>query len=821
MRRWLIIASAVIGIIIVVLGYAFFNLGAIIEANRGYILARASAALGRRVEVAAIKAHLGWGVAIDLRDLKIADDPAFGQVPFVQAHNVYVQVSLLPLLANSLKLTHVRIEQPTVRVIRNRAGQFNFSTLGVRGAAGNEGAPPAPTTTGNSTGGSSVAQLQLPAMPATPTHGHAGIAVTIASFRIKSGTLSYLDERTGGPPLDLRGFDLTASDFRADSSFRLKTALAVLSDQPNLALAGEVGPLMHDGALVLDRVPLDLTATIGPFSLAQLRTLPALTRILPAALAVSAPATITAKVSGPVGALRLDARSDLGSSHIVYGGAIDKAAGIPLLLKVDTRRNDGRIELSRIELAVAGLSLTATDIIYAANKMAARFDSGHADLAKLAKFLTIARDYQLSGEAEVHAKVALAEGKPSATGSLVLSKINVMMPEGKVPPLTDLSGTIQMMGDTVKVGPLACNVGSSHARVTGNVASFEPLETTYQVALDTLKLGEFIPSRQALGEQMTQVAASGNLRRNAGNPTAATRLTSAAGVLGSVPYQNLALNASWGGNQLTIDSLNVAAFDGSLEASGSAILAAAPKFDLQVSAHNIDLQKALESQKAMAAATIRGRLTGRLQVFGAGAKFDQIRPTLSGAGRATIDQGKLVGVNVVAQALGKVNNLPGIGALVPAEVVSRHPELFKSPDTAIDQASLTFTLQGPRLTSHDINARTADYTILGDGWFDMDKQLDLAARILLSPAFSSELVSARRGVAYLENSAHQVEIPLRITGQMPKPLVAPDVPILIQRASTKALEGQLGKLLGGSSRGGDGAPSKPKNPLDQLKNLFR
>jgi len=548
--------------------------------------------------------------------------------------------------------------------------------------------------------------------------------------------------------------------------------------------------------------------------------LPTLGHLLPAELTVSTPVTIDAKINGAVGAFNLDARSDLSSSHIVYGSLVDKAAGVPLRLKVDAVRKANRIVLTEAGLAVAGLSLTAADITYSPDKVAARLDSSRADLTNLAQVLAITRDYHLRGEATIHANVALTDRKPFATGSLVLNKISALSPNGQVPPLNDLSGTVQMTGDTAKVGPLSGNVGSSHATVEGDVGSIVPLRTTYQVALDTLKPGEFIPSRQPLGEQMTQVVASGALSDDAGNLTATTKLVSAAGTLANVAYQNLALNAAYDGNHLSIDSLNVAAFDGALAASGSAIVGTTPSFDLELSVRNIDLQKALEAQKAKAAETIHGRLTGTLQVFGAGAKFDQIRPTLRGAGRATLEQGKLVGVNVVAQALNKVDNLPGIGALVPAAVVNRHPELFKSDDTAIDQASLTFTLLGPRLTSHDINARTADYTILGDGWFDMDKQLDLDARILLSAAFSGELASARHAVAYLENPERQIEIPLRIAGKLPKPQVIPDVAILIRRATTNALEGELGKLLGGSSQGGKGA-SKPKNPLDQLKGLFR
>ena len=59
MRRLLTGIGAVIGVLVLaisaILAYAYFNLNSIVASNRGYILARASDALGRRVEVQDIR----------------------------------------------------------------------------------------------------------------------------------------------------------------------------------------------------------------------------------------------------------------------------------------------------------------------------------------------------------------------------------------------------------------------------------------------------------------------------------------------------------------------------------------------------------------------------------------------------------------------------------------------------------------------------------------------------------------------------------------------------------------------------------------------
>jgi len=147
--------------------------------------------------------------------------------------------------------------------------------------------------------------------------------------------------------------------------------------------------------------------------------------------------------------------------------------------------------------------------------------------------------------------------------------------------------------------------------------------------------------------------------------------------------------------------------------------------------------------------------------------------------------------------------------------------------------------------------QSTDYSIMGDGWFDMDKNINLAARILMSKGFSDELIAAKQNASFLANTDSQIEIPLRITGQLPKPAVVPDVGILAQRAAGHAVQNQLGRLLhgkkgggvggllggflgggggrGGNEGGGGNPPSggstpesqpTPTNPFNTLKGLF-
>lgn len=813
MRRLLTIIGGIVGVVIVaiiaIFTYAYFNLNSIIASNRGYILARASDALGRPVQIQDIKATLGWGVKMDVSGVKVADDPSFSQLPFLQASDVYVNVELLPLLSRSLKVTRLEVKQPQLRIIRDREGTLNFATIGAKGSSAQPAAP-----------------------PREKTQNAAGLAaLTVGSLKIGNGSLLYADRQNGGAPIRINDFNLAIDNFSVNAPFDLAMSLAAMSKQRDLTVSGQVGPLMHDGRIQTSAVPLNLNAKIGPVAIAQLHAVPQLAHLIPATLSVSQPLTIDSKITGTSEAPSVSVNTDLTASQVVYAAMFNKAANIPFKFNGLISRSGGAVRVNHAELILASLDARASNLLVEANNLAARIDTNNFDVGPVGKLLTLAQKYNLTGNAEIHSDVRLVNHQPSVNGNLALRNINAKLPGTSTPPVSDLTGTIHMTGNSGKVGPMSFKLGSSPARLEAVAQSLQPLRATYQFNAAAVNVGDLAPSRRSLGEHVNQLAANGNLdRSNSGAISATTNLSSTSGMAANVPYQNLALAALYDINRFTIKSLKLNAFDGTVGATGVANLSSDRNFNLKLTTANLNVQQALAAQKSKAADTIRGFLTSNVQVAGAGSNFGQIKPTLHGNGGANLKNGKLVGINVVAQALQKVDNLPAIGALVPAGVAARHPELFRSRDTDIENASLTFMLQGPRLTTHDLNVAAADYSLLGDGWFDMDKNINLAARIVLSKAFSSELIAAKHNISYITNPDQRVEIPLRIMGQLPKPAVVPDVTVLAQRAATHAAQrevtkflgkrgGALGGLLGGA--GSHGNPQPSGNPLNQLKGLFK
>ena len=132
MGRTLKIVAIVVGVLIVIVLVAPFLIP--VNQFRSTIEAKASAALGRKVEVGNLSLSLFSG-GLGADNLSIADDPKYSNSPFLTAKSVKVGVEIMPLiLSKTLNVNEIVIDSPQVALIRDAAGEWNYSSLGASAA---------------------------------------------------------------------------------------------------------------------------------------------------------------------------------------------------------------------------------------------------------------------------------------------------------------------------------------------------------------------------------------------------------------------------------------------------------------------------------------------------------------------------------------------------------------------------------------------------------------------------------------------------------------------------------------------------------------
>jgi AsmA protein len=402
MSRTLKIIGIVVGVLIVIVLVAPFLIP--VNQFRPTIEEKASAALGRKVEVGNLSLSLISG-SIGADNLSIADDPKFGQTPFLTAKSVKVGVEIMPLIfSKTLNVTDIVIDSPQVTLIRGAGGQWNYSSLGGP-AAKSQAAKPAA------------------AKPSEPSSSAAPGEFSVGKLELKNGRITI--GSTGSQKRSVYdNVGVVASNVSLASKFPV-TVTADLPGGGNFKLDGTVGPVDEADTVL---TPVDAKLTVNSLNLAS-------TGFVDPSAGLGGLLDLNATFASAKGEAQVKGSSKLSKAMLVAGGA---PATVPVDVDFDTKynlvKNTGVLEPSTLKIGAAEAHLSGT--------------------------------YEVPTDGAIlHIKV---EGKdmPAKDLQAFLPALGIHMPTGASLQAGTLNTNLELTGPTNKLVTTG-NVGLSAAKLAG------------------------------------------------------------------------------------------------------------------------------------------------------------------------------------------------------------------------------------------------------------------------------------------------------------------------------------------------------------------
>jgi hypothetical protein len=792
-RRKLLISGFVVGAVVLIAAaltaYAFFNLSSIVARNEKRILARVSDELGRRVEVGKIEAQIGWGVSVEVSGLKIADDQAFSAKPFLAANQVSIKVEFIPLLRGAANVTRLKLIKPDIRIVMNARGDLNVSTIG--------------------SSPDDVRRKTEKAARSRRAKKRSSLAdLSIKALSIEDGGIYFNDLGEKMAPIRVSHLDFSVTNFNAASAFDVATKFAFPGERQTVEASGKVGPLLKQGVLDASGIPVDLKLKLDSILLDSVRPLAGVGSEIPPGLSIPDPVSVSGTVRGSFGKLAIALSTDLSGDRVAYTALFNKPVGTAMIVNANGTWAE-QLEIASVNLKLSDFELTASRFSGGGPRpLSAQIDSNSFNLANLSPMINAAAGYSVAGMSEIHGTAKLDTNAPATDGTVTLKQVAVKLGPSWPGGISDLNGKIRFTDGIEVIEPTSFTFGSAHANLEGRVESISPLKASYALKADSVNLAQiFALTGRQPGDVVNQLVVKGTADGQVTSPRMSAKIQSTDGSLENASYRNLDLTAAYLNGRASARQLNLGVFGGSLTADADAVFGAAPTFDIALVMKNLNVEQALRSQNIDAAGTVHGFLTGNVAASGSGADWNRIKPTLRGSGRVLIANGKLVGVNIVADAINAIAAAPGVSQLVNVAFMSSHHGVLIDPDTELQSASMSFQQVGPRFTTHDLDARSPDYAITGDGWFDTDKNISMNADILLALGL-------------------QVAIPVTVSGKLPGVRVLPDVTTLAERVAMGAINAP-GKIIRGGVNAvgsivgaGPSAGSSIPNPINALKKLL-
>jgi AsmA protein len=207
--------AIVIGIVLVVMVLALGIFVATFNPNdyRGTLQTKLEQQLDRKVALGNMELGL-FPLRFRVYNLSIADDPKFGTRAFVQTQELSVSVKLLPLLSKSVQIDSLALERPSVELIKNAQGMWNFASIGQK-------------------------------TPATPSSSSSP-QFSLGELAINDGLVAITDLQERKPRTVYDHINLKLTDFASDSPFNLDASVHLPgAGSQEVSLKGKGGPLSH------------------------------------------------------------------------------------------------------------------------------------------------------------------------------------------------------------------------------------------------------------------------------------------------------------------------------------------------------------------------------------------------------------------------------------------------------------------------------------------------------------------------------------------------------------------------------------------------
>lgn len=809
MRKWLI-AGAVLLILIVGAVVGLLNINGLIARNKGYLIEQAEAALGRKISVDEVQATLLSGIGARLTNFAMADDPAYASGDFVRAKDLQIIVKFWPLLSKSVQVKRVILHDPVIQIVRNREGNFNFSTIGKKAKE-------------------KKAEREKEERP--PRESQSPLLISLVD--ISNGNIRYLDKKNG-TDMQAKQIDLKIEDFDFAKPFSVKLKAAIYADKQNFTLNSTIGPVGQ--RVEVANIPVDGEIDIDPLNMTQLRAaLPIMKSAMPRELDISGVYRVKdLKFKGTLDNLALDGQLDGTNGALRYGNAFQKPAGDPLALNLDLRLAGNKITIRNGHLKLHSLDLAAAGDIQTGNNTVLNLslDSKPASLEGWDRIVPALADYQLSGTMDVKATVRGSIGKraaPQIQGTLGLKKVSAKPPSFPK-PIEDLDTTVRFSGQRADISDMTLSLGKSRIRLAAAIDKFAPLTLSYKMSTPELWPADYSTAltEERKADVIRNLQSAGQFSMSANGMFYEGKLSSTEGTLYNVPYKALDAALSLADKVANIKSLRINALSGALQIDGQySFKESVPQFSMASKVQNIDVKELYTLLDAKAERDIRGRMNADMKLAGSGKSWEAIKPTLHGQGDAEVVQGALLNFNIADNVLTGITGIPGLTNAINPSLKAKYPETFTAKDTEFKELKANFDLADGRMNVKNMRMAAADFVVQGDGWADFDRKLDFRATLSFSQRLSADLSQSAREIKYLLNNQGQLEVPFALTGRMPNVKPKPDTRYLGQlvqrgflRKGTEELQNRF--LSGGKDSAGqteevpNDSKKKKKNSTEDL-----
>src|SRR5437762_1886651 len=420
MRRVGIIIAGIVGIVViaVLVFAATFN----VNKYRGTIQSQLQKHLGRSVTLGDMHLRV-FPPKFRVQDLAIADDTNFSaDTPFIKAQVLDVSVKLLPLLHKTVEINSLDLQRPSVNLIKNQAGVWNFASLGHSEQVTAHAPGEAPTAENKQP--PSANQAPEPHSTSPNPSQPSEQQISLSELTIADGQVSLLDQQKSKVPSLYDHIDVSLKNFSPNKPFTLDAAAHISgAGSQEVRLQGEGGPVVQ-GQPALTRFHGTLNVKqVGIADLAKFLNSPALA-------GTDGILTGQTKIDSETGKLAAKGETNIQSAK-VHGMEL----GYPISAQYDLTDDLAldvvtlhavTVKLGEMPVKISGtVNSKASPPLLDLNMQANNVSIAEAGKLAAASGMALSQGTMVNGNVNANIQARGAADKPAMTGTIIASNVQM------------------------------------------------------------------------------------------------------------------------------------------------------------------------------------------------------------------------------------------------------------------------------------------------------------------------------------------------------------------------------------------------------------
>ena len=242
MKRLLKILSLILAAFFLIIFLGSIILPYVIDLNKYKDIAvkELGRSLNREVSIEDIKLTILTGIGVELKNIKIKNQPVFSKGDLLTLDGIRFRIKLLPLIKGRIEFNKVIINKPTLLLEKNKKGDWNFSDL----SGQDKSEKPAPKTL-KKDDKSSFDLLSI---------------LLISDLELKNGSIRAND-------INIRNMNIKVKDISIGNPIKIDASWSIDSSMPTkMKMDGTLGPVT---AFNINEIPINANLKIKDIDLSS------------------------------------------------------------------------------------------------------------------------------------------------------------------------------------------------------------------------------------------------------------------------------------------------------------------------------------------------------------------------------------------------------------------------------------------------------------------------------------------------------------------------------------------------------------------------